>query len=252
MYDFNVVEKLVQVQGTDTIIPKRKVIVREDTGTPLSIVSDKYHVIKHADMVNAFEAALAELPSFRDYTVTTNLPYDGGQMFRKYTFNQINLEPKVGDVVKMTAELMNSYDGKTKGGYKVGGHRLACLNGQVVPGTFQEILTKHFANFKIERIVEGLKTALPLFEDTVRQWTTWNDVVMNVGHITAMLEKTAIPEKTRKKMVEKFATEDQTKFGAFQAMTWVITHETKARVEANNRVPQLLLERQIAPLFYGN
>ena len=250
-YDFNVVEKAIQVEGTNTIIPKRKAIVREDNGIPLSIVSDKYHVIKHADMVQNFEAALATLPYFRDYTVTTNLPFDGGQMFRKYTFNQINLEPKVGDVIKMTLELMNSYDGKTKGGYKVGGHRLACLNGQVLPGTFQEILTKHYANFNIDKIVDGLKTALPLFEQTVNQWKTWNDVVVNITDITDMLAKTAIPERTQKKMVEKFASEDKTKFGAFQAMTWVISHETKARVDANSRVPQIALERQIAPLFYG-
>ena len=250
-YDFNVQEKAILVAGTDTVIPKKKVIVREDTGLPLSVVSDKYQVIKHADMVTNFEAALAALPSFRDYTVTTALPFDGAQMYRKYVFNTLTAEPKVGDVVKLVLELQNSYDGKTKGGYLVSGLRLACTNGQVVPGKFINILTKHCATFNLDKMVDGLATALPLFEQTIQQWRNWHDVQVNTESLVAMLERTAIPEKTVKKIVEKFATEDKTKYGAFQAATWVISHDTRSKVEANSRVPQIALEREIAPLFYG-
>ena len=250
-YDFNVVEKAVTIAGTDTIIPKKKVIVREDSGVPLSIVSNRYQVIKHAELVASFEEALSTIPSFRDYTVTTSLPHDGGQMYRKYIFNKINAEPKVGDVVRLGLELVNSYDGKTNGGYYITALRLACMNGQVIPGEIHHILTKHSKRFNLDKIVDGIKEVLPQFEENVLKWKTWHEVKVNADKFVEMLSKnTSIPEKTQVKMAEQFAKEDQTKFGAFQAMTWVISHDIKPRKEENRRVLQIALERQISPLFY--
>lgn len=230
---------------------KKKFLVREDTGSPLAIVGDGYKVVHNKEIVYAFETALDSLPDFKERKVQTYLPFGGSQMFRQYTFGKIMVEPKVGDITQLRLELTNSYDGKLKGGFKISGLRLACTNGQVMPENFHEISAKHSSKFNLEDIVKSISVALPEFQNMVETWKTWRDIKMKKQDVIDMLSKSSIPEKTVEKISLAFDKEDQTKWGAFQASTWVISHDTKSRREENSRVSQLKLESQITPLFYN-
>jgi len=231
---------------------KKKFLVREDTGSPLAIVGDGYKVVHNKEIVDAFEQALDTLPDFKERKVSTYLPFGGSQMYRQYDFNKIFVEPKVGDITQLRLELVNSYDGKLKGGFKISGLRLKCTNGQSIPENFHEISAKHSSKFNLEDIVKSISKALPKFQNIVSTWKNWHEIKMKTQDFVDMLTKSSIPEKTIEKIVDHFAKEDQTKWGAFQASTWVISHDTKSRKDVqNDRVSQLKLESQITSLFYS-
>jgi hypothetical protein len=250
-YLFGVKECEVTVAGTDRVIPNKKCIVREDNGSPISIVGKNYKVIPNGEIVEAFEAALDTLPDFKKRKVTTALPFGGAQMFRKYTFDSISLAPKVGDIIKLQLELSNSYDGKLKGGFAISGLRLACTNGQMIPGKIHEITSKHSNSFNLDRIVESIKVALPAFDNVVKTWKTWDKIKVNATEIIDMLNKASLPEKTVLKIAEQFKKEHHTKWGAFQAATYVISHEVESRNAENTRSRQIALESQLTPVFYN-
>ena len=259
MYNFPVTEKNVQVSGGKNI-PGIKVIVKEEDGTVLSKkpVSSKYKVVTHMEVVEGFEEALGRLgKEFANPEITTVLPFDGARMHRKYKFPNIHVnfgkDAVTGkkDDVYLCMELQNSYDGVSKVGYNYGAFRKVCENGLMVHEKFQEIMKKHFASINVSELAEGLKSSVEVFQDNATKWTEWKGLEIPVMEAQAFLKKSQAPEKVQQRILERYDIEEHTKFGLFQAITWDITHNVKARKnEANTRLNQMKLEDVFAKLLY--
>ena len=58
------------VAANGQLIPKTKAVVRKDTGLPLSVVSDRYHLFTHQEAVEKTEGFLK---TFGDYKVSNVL-----------------------------------------------------------------------------------------------------------------------------------------------------------------------------------
>jgi len=257
-YAFDVVEKPVVVGELKRGIrvPNKKAIVRTDTEKLLAIVSKRYQVVTHKDVVTQFETALdAAGSSFQRRAVATYLPYNGAKMFRKYTFEDTAREvvPGVGDIVKLTLELANSYDGTLMVGFQLGGYRLKCENGLMAPEKLQEIMRKHYSGFKLEALVENIQSALPIFDKSVNMWKEWRNVPVHEEKALELLAPASIGKKNLKLIVEQFKEEEQNMWGLFQAATWIVSHNIKSAHNADNsRVKQIGLERVLAEkVFYS-
>jgi len=255
MYDFEIEEAGVTVAGTDDLIPGKKVILRKwayNKVTPLAIVSKRYQVIKHADVVNQFEQALDTVGgNFVNRTVTTSLPHYGAKMFRKYTFNDVALEFEPGDLVKLCLELTNSYDGVMRAGFNLIGHRLVCENGLIIGEKMQSIHAKHFSSFDLKDLSQRLENSIPMFEQALEHWKEWRNIAISTDGAVEMLKKSLIPAKTQLEIIEKFKSEQPNKWGLFQAATWVTSHKYEAKNPENTRLSRHTAEGTLIPIFYG-
>jgi len=251
-YEFGVKKDDAKVAGTDRVIPGRKVIYREDTGDPISIVSDKYNLIPHADIVNSFETMLDGLgEKFAERQVTTYLPENGAKMFRKYIFPKIQVAVKPGDLINLTLEVQNSYDGSLRGGFMFGAYRLVCTNGLTIGAKVQELYKKHYAALDFEKAAQGLKLSIPIFESAIGQWREWHEIKMKDADALAFLEKSGLNAKTMEAVMQQFAKEEKSKWGLFQAVTYHTTHQLTSRKAENTRWAQVQMEQVITPVFYG-
>jgi hypothetical protein len=255
-YNFEVLEKKLVVEGTDIVIPDRKVIMRKDNNKVLSIMSDKYQLTTHASIIDGFENALdAAGPLFKKRAISTVLPYEGARMYRKYIFDGVKEEVAVGDVVSPTLELWNSYDGTLMVGFQLGAFRMVCTNGLMVPETFREIMKKHYVGFDIKGLVDELQHTLPVFDKSIKIWKEWHKEAVTVPAAVEILAPTKINKKEKELIAKRFEDdEEKTKWGLFQAATWVISHDVKApKKEENTRIRQIYLENELAEkVFYKN
>ena len=127
------------------VVPGRKAFVRKDTGSVLALVSDKYHLVLHSDVVNKFEVALSKMGAkYRTRKVMTDLPNEGAQMHRKYIFPKMTIDVGKKESFALVLELVNSYDGSTKIGYNCGAYDIGNNEEMIVSRQFQEIFRKHY------------------------------------------------------------------------------------------------------------
>lgn len=233
IYDFGVdlqpIMTLNPVNGGSDLIDRKKAVVRQDNGAVLGVVSDKYQLLKHADVIDSFRTALDGV----DYDEKIQVAKGGAQLFATYRLNGVKLEVAKGDLVSLQFIVKNSYDGTNALQIMLGAYRLVCTNGMVVGKQFFSFSQKHFGNdvsVKIETIREKVGMLRSQFGDTLPHLQEMSRTSM-LGLSNEEIEK-KIGAKLPKYLIEEVKTRfsedgDHTLWGFYNAMTSAISHNLK-------------------------
>lgn len=153
------------------LVKGKKAIVRVDTGEVLGLVSKKYKLVKHQEVINSVNRLTEE---FEIEDSQLNLCKSGSVMFVKLITN-VSFEPEVGDVVKFGLQIYNSYNGVLPVGVLLIAYRLKCKNGMTAPETMTSFFVKHFAALDLGEI---RRKSFDVFSRvaTIRdKWLQWRD-----------------------------------------------------------------------------
>ena len=85
-----------------------------------------------------------------DYTVDVEVLEDGRKLRGQILFNDLVVEPAVGDYTKFKIDFFNSYDASWAFSQQASGLRLWCLNGCTTPDTAARSRYKHTASINVE------------------------------------------------------------------------------------------------------
>lgn len=244
---FEVKREKLQTVGSGIEVPK-EALINAETNALLGIVSPGYEVVTHEQVAGLFGDVLAQY----DCTVIGNyLDSTGRRWKQRVIFNDDRLNFDIdgrGDNTGVMLELFNGYDARTSFGYNLLGYRSYCTNGMVMgrKDLFREALS-HFIN-AIDRLQQSFELKWPAFRDNVGIWQNWTQIGFSEDQFKAFLEAKIKSEANKKgyiseKMAETIALEwrpglaanklDETAWGAFNVLTWLATHHTKARKGSN-------------------
>lgn len=152
-----------------------RAIVRTDTNQVLGVHGKKYKPITNMTVVNAMVDAVHESGISRDYDLTIDTLDGGAKMRGRFLFNDLVIEPDVGDVIKHEILFYNSYDGSWAFQQTSRGHRLWCKNGCTNAMTVSNTWAKHTTNVNVKgstaKIVAGLETFMQ-DKDVYQSWMT--------------------------------------------------------------------------------
>lgn len=152
-----------------------RAIVRTDTNQVLGVHGKKYKPITNMTVVNAMVDAVDESGISRDYDLTIDSLDGGAKMRGRFLFNDLVIEPDVGDVIKHEILFYNSYDGSWAFQQTSRGHRLWCKNGCTNAMTVSNTWAKHTTNVNVKgstaKIVAGLETFMQ-DKDVYKSWMT--------------------------------------------------------------------------------
>lgn len=161
---------------TDNIqVPENmaRAIVRTDTNEVLGVHGKKYKPIKHDDVVNAVADAVHASGISRDYDLSVQVMENGAKMRGRFLFNDLVIEPEVGDIIKHEVLFYNSYDGSWAFQQTSRGYRLWCKNGCTTAMTVGNTWAKHTTNVNVKgstnKIIAGLETFMQ-DRDVYRDW----------------------------------------------------------------------------------
>lgn len=156
-------------------IPDQKCVMRTDTNAVLGVHGSRYQIIKHDDVVSSLMDAVKASNISRDYTTNFSVIEDGRKLRGEILFNDLTVEPKVGDFVKFRISFFNSYDGSWAFSQSADGLRLWCLNGCTTANKTASSKFKHTQSVNIEgsaaKMIFGLETFMNQ-PDVWRQWMT--------------------------------------------------------------------------------
>ena len=141
-----------KIKNYDVPPSMQKAIVRTDTGAVLGTHGGAYQMITHTEVVDKMEQAARNSDRLsRDYTHTQQVYENGAKMRGTIAFNDLVIEPQVGDYIKFHVDYTNSYDGAWSIMIKAEGYRLWCSNGCASPKALSFNRNKHTSGFSLAR-----------------------------------------------------------------------------------------------------
>jgi len=150
-------------------IPGYKAIVDQRNDNTFSIVSDRYKIVPHQELLKSLEDVVKQFPEFGEPTReiwTTNY---GGKIRIKYKF-PIEMEIKPGDAVNPTLEAFGSLDTSTIQQVLMGAFRLVCSNGMVVGKTLASYKRKHTLGISLDAIKHVLADGMANYSKATDLW----------------------------------------------------------------------------------
>lgn len=233
-YNFPVELKPVFISGKKDSyveIPRKKAVVRTDINSTLGVVSNKYSLVSHEEVVNGFRNALKKT----DYTEKIEMARNGAFLFATYRLNSEKFEVQKGDVVSLQFVVKNSYDGMNSLQVMFGAFRLVCSNGMILGKEMFTYTKKHMGSesslnkdFLIERITllaEQFHQVAPIMQTMSRTkiTTTQEDRIFNPKQVH-------LPTYLLTQAQERYSKEkDTTVWGYYNALTASITHGLRTR-----------------------
>lgn len=242
IYDFPVELTPIVSQPFGVVIPNKLAVVRTDTKEPIGVVSNKYELLRHKDVVDGFRKALSlsEAPYEENIQTTKN----GAWLFATFKLSVVQMEVRKGDVVSLQFVVENSYDGKSQLRIMLGAFRLLCSNGMVIGiGKGLSYSQRHIGpegigidtkklHDEIEFLTSQFKKTLPLLQEMSRK-----QMPRDAGSLETLFDPqkpkratSGRPERLFPKYLVDAAMDrydkggDKTVWGYYNAFTAAITH----------------------------
>ena len=213
--------------GTFAAVPRRLAVVREDTGQPISVVSDRYALIPHRRILDAVEEAIKPLglgPVPRGIYVDRQ----GARMRAIFKFPALAQPVLQGDDICPCLKIQNTYDGTARIAIHIGAFRFVCTNlavggGGVFAGGFMSI---HAGEIPLEKIAEQAGTYLVGFEKVVEMYRCWTQKWLEQGSLAKVLE--GVSTWHARRISEVFVSRRPTVYEAYNSATHYATHQMRS------------------------
>lgn len=251
MYDFTTNEWDFPVESQPVFdqlgnpIEGSQAVVRTDTNDVLGVHGSRYRILSHDDVVNSIMDAVKQSNITNDYDMKVRT-IDGGRKLRgEILFNNVTIEPAVGDIVKFRISFFNSYDGSWSFSQAADGLRLWCLNGCTTPmGTGRSVF-KHTQSINVEGSANKIVEGLDVFINNRDLWRAWMNVPVTDQIAEAFFKHTIAKApskqqlrlKTNEKQLESLLTiwgNEKAQLGAnkwalYNCMTYWASHTSELR-----------------------
>ena len=204
MNDFNFpVEQQPIHDQLGNIIAGHQAVVRTDTDQVLGVHGSRYKIVSHDDVVNSVLDGIKSADLSDDYEVSVDVLEDGRKLRGEILFNNLTVEPAVGDYVKFRVSFFNSYDASWSFSQQANGLRLWCLNGCTTPDTVARSRYKHTASINVEGAAAKVINGLEHFKSRKEVWQDWMQTKLEQPQIENFFKKTVCKAFTRQQSVTK-------------------------------------------------
>jgi len=240
------VEKLFTSSGIEI---GRNALVNSETLDVVGLVSENYNVVENEVVAELFNNAIVE---YGHKGISDHMDASTKRWKRRIILgDDLKFEVAPGDNINIMIEVFNGYDAKTAYGYNVLGFRWVCTNG-VVMGK-KKLFSESFSHFdgNVEKLRQSFKLKFDMFQKNNETWQEWNTVGFNRQSFDNFIDSHTKPAEGKVKNYQYLSTgigkgiKDsyqpliarqklrENKWGAFNVLTYISTHETKARKGSN-------------------
>lgn len=213
-------------------VPGRQVVTRTDTGAALAVVSDRYALVPHTDVLETIESAFDGLdvgPVPRGIYMSAG----GAQMRAIYKFPALERSLKVNALDRMTDRLCpvikvtNSLDGTSKISIEIGAFSFVCTNFAVGgSGVFAGgFLAVHAGEIRIEAAGDQLRGFLSHFDRILDLFAYWSEIPASFEAHQQALAK--LPERYSERLLVSRAANGSV-FDVYNQATDYCTHQLRS------------------------
>jgi len=248
LYDFPVELRKIEIEGGIKVL-NRLAVVRTDTKKDIAIVSDKYKVVPHKEVLDVFH----DLKNVKEESIS--VCKGGALMFGNFSIGdkRNKAEVGVGDIVQFGMRVFNSYDMTTGVGFEITALRLKCTNGLLVPSQVARFSFKHFEKVDVgaleQEVVGRLKGSL----EVVNEWDKWLKIKPTEPRITKFFEDLpGMGERDSAKLLkDSLALKDRNVWQIYNVVTAHLSHGLNFRKEEDKPATIRRREYTVLPMFHN-
>lgn len=244
-------EQIQTVSGI--VIPNRYALINQKTGGLLGIMSNDYEVILNSSVANLFSDAL------KDYKIIKTVDHLDALQRRWKRRIVFDLSEKVleGDNINLMLEIFNGYDVRSGFGYELMAFRSLCENGLIFGkrSLFRESYY-HFTD-NPRRLQLSIEAKMDRVRGNVEQWARWATEPYGLEQFSRFVQsRKYLSEKMKQRIIDAYGPvtnkygNHHTKWNAFNVITYLCSHETKARQGSNVFSNRHRLLDKLAEDFY--
>lgn len=193
---FEVMEKPLTVDGYGEI-PKFKALFRGDTNQLLHVHNESYTVLSNETVINAQYDAIKKANISGDFDFNVTSLDDGRKLKVEVLFNDVVIEPEVGDYVKFRATAFNSYDGSWAYQSQTDGLRLWCKNGCTTPDTIARVWARHTAHLNVSNEADRVARGLDIFLNQKELWDQYRNTPINLEQAAQFFKTQVVATKSK-------------------------------------------------------
>lgn len=201
-YNFEVEEQPVYDQ-LGNVIEGHKAVVRLDTNENLGLHGSRYKIVNHQDVVDSVIDGVKSANLSKDYEVSVDVMENGRKLRGEILFNDLVVEPAVGDYVKFRVSFFNSYDASWSFSQQANGLRLWCLNGCTTADAVARSKYKHTASINVEGSAAKVVSGLDHFMNRKEEWQRYMATSLDHPQVEDFFKKTVCKSFTRQQSVTK-------------------------------------------------
>lgn len=210
-------------------IPDQSCVMRTDTNEVLGVHGSRYHIVKHDDVVNSLMDAMKVANISQDYTAKFSVIEGGRKLRGEILFNDVTVQPKVGDYVKFRISFFNSYDASWSFSQAADGLRLWCMNGCTTPEHTAVSRFKHTQSINIEGSAHKMMLGLDTFMNQPDRWRQWMSTLVTTDMAETFFKATVAKAytqqqagKTNEKQLERLLSIFDTEAKNLGANKWAL------------------------------
>jgi hypothetical protein len=232
-------------------------IVNDETDDILGLVSENYELVTNNDVNGLFDEALngIGIKEIQDHLDATTRRWKRRIILSDDKYNKDVLP---GDTIGMLLEIFNGYDARTAFGYELMGYRYICSNGMVLGK--QSLLRESYTHYinNPEKLRLSIDSKLEDFNHNILTWNQWTQIPFGQEQFNKFVDSReylgkkvadAVKEAYEPVMNNQKLNED--KYGAYNVLTFLSSHETKARKGSNVFSSRFNTINRMAADMYG-
>ena len=172
----------------------RQPLKEEEKPMPVGVVSRKYRLVQHRDVLRIALEAMANTGIDPDeVTASAKLTEHGERMALSLLFPDdkdysVHLDDK-GDAMRLRVQCYNSVDGSMRFMALLGWYRFVCSNGLVVGTTRMDFRHPHTLTLDINGVGELLQTHLAGIEGERKRFTQWRQTPVTAERIAIWADR---------------------------------------------------------------
>jgi len=184
-------------------IQGHKAIVRMDNREVLGVHGSRYTAVTNTEVVSSIVDAMQTANLSKDVTMSIKSIEGGRKMRGEILFNDLTIEPAVGDYVKFRISFFNSYDGSWAFSQAADGLRLWCMNGCTSPIATARTRFKHTQSIDVQASAAKIKTGFATFINQREVWQSWMTTTVAQSTVELFFKNTLAKAFTRQTTVTK-------------------------------------------------
>ena len=184
-------------------IQGHKAVVRMDTNEVLGVHGSRYTVVNNSNVVSSIVDAMQTANLSKDVTMEVRSIEGGRKMRGEILFNDLTIEPEVGDYVKFRISFFNSYDGSWAFSQAADGLRLWCMNGCTHSISTARTRFKHTQSIDVQASAAKIKTGFATFINQREVWQSWMTTTVAQSTVELFFKNTLAKAFTRQTTVTK-------------------------------------------------
>jgi hypothetical protein len=230
--------------GNKEIQLAKDVLINTETGRPVGMVGKDYKVITNNEVNELFGEA------FSKYKVKQTMDFikKGGETWvRRIVFedDELTFEVANGDISHVMLEIYNGFNTTIRYGYNLSLFRSICSNGMVFGKKNLFGLNFTHNSDQLETIRSTFEIgAKSIGEEIIPIWQKWTKIPHTMNDMEVFLDSRDYVnnDKMKERILVTYEEvmnrekHDETRFGAFNAITEIMTHQTSTRREDTSNI----------------